>query len=116
MMFSLVVILVAVYAVAASWAARRGPARLWLTAAAALLLIAIGGALLGLYYAVPSLSRLLVYAVALTGPVVFVPTTILSLAGTKRSTLAKSFPMAILGACLGLACGFVIVVYGLGVW
>jgi len=116
MMFLFVVILVAGYAVAASWAAPHGPSRLWLTAMATLLLIAVAGVLLGRHYAVPSLSRLLLYTVALTGPIVFVPTTMLSFTTGTRSTLATALPTAVLGACLGFVCGFVIVVFGLRVW
>ena len=115
MMFLFVVILVAGYPVAASWAAPHGQRRLWLTASATLLVIAIAGVLLGRYYAVPSMSRLLLYAVALTGPIVLVPTTMLSFMKGTRSTSA-ALPTAVLGACLGIVSGFVIVVFGLRVW
>lgn len=111
-----VVILVGGYALAANWAARHGQGQLWLTAAATLLLIALGSVLLGRYYAVPSTRRLLLYTMALAGPIVFVPTAMLSFATAVRSTLATALPTAILGACLGLVCGFVIVVFGLRVW
>ena len=89
-----------------------GLRRLWSTAAAALLLIVVGGVLLGRYYSVPSLSRLLLFTVSLTGPIVFVPTAMLSFRTTPSSTLAKSLPTAIVGACVGLGCGFVIAMYG----
>jgi hypothetical protein len=116
MMFLFVILLVAGYAVAASWAAPHGRNRLWLTAIASILLIVVASAFLGRHYTVPSLPSLLLYAVALTGPIVFVPTTMLSLTIRTRSTLATALPTAVLGACLGFACGFVIVVFGLRVW
>lgn len=116
MTFLFAVIFVAAYSMAASRVARHGPGPLWWTAAGCLLLIGVGGVLLGRHYDVPSLPQLLLYLVALTGPIVIVPTAMLSLAATERSTMAKAFPTAILGACLGLVMGFVIVVWGLGVW
>lgn len=116
MILLFVMIVAGVYAVAASRASRHGPGQLWLTAAAALLLITLGGVLLGHHYRVPDLGRMLLYVVALTGPIVLVPTTMLSFAPAMRSTLAKAFATAILGAFLGLVCGFVIVVFGLRVW
>jgi len=114
--FFFVVVLIGAYAMAASWAVCRGPRRLWSTASGALLLIVAGVVLLGWHYAVPSRSRLVLYAVALTGPIVFVPTVMLSLATATRTTWARALPTAALGACLGLACGYLIVVYWLRVW
>jgi len=116
MMFLFVLILVAGYAVAASWVTPHGLSRLWLTAIATLLLIVVAGVLLGRHYAVPSLARLLLHTVTLTGPIVFVPTTMLSFTIGTRSTLASALPTAVLGACLGFVCGFVMVVFGLRVW
>jgi hypothetical protein len=81
-----------------------------------LLFIAGGGALLGLSYGVQNLQLPIVYALAFFGPIVAVPTTILSAAAATRSTPARSLSTAFLGACLGLACGFLIVVFGLGTW
>ena len=115
-MVLLVVILLGGFVVVASRVARHGPGRLWFTAAAAMLLIALGSVLLGRYYSVPSVSRVLLYAVALTGPAVLVPTTMLSFAPVRALTLAKALPIAILSACLGLALGLVIVVFWLKVW
>lgn len=113
MILLFVVVLVVAYAIAASQAVCHGLGRLWLTASVALLLILVGGVLLGRYYAVPSLSRLLLYAVALTGPVVLVPTTMLSFSTPGRPAWARVFPTAVAGACLGLVFGYVIVVFGL---
>lgn len=116
MIFLFLTILVGGYAVAANRAVRHGQGRLWFTAAAALLLIALVSVLSGRSYGVPSLWRLLLYAMALAGPIVLVPTTVLSFAKAVRPTLGTSLPTAILGACLGLVCGFVIVVFWLRVW
>ena len=116
MIFLLLAVLIGGYAVAASWAVCRGLGRLWSTATASLLLIVAGGIIIGRYYSVPSLSRLLLYVVVLTAPVVLVPTVMLSLSRTPRLTFAKPFPTAILGACVGFVCGWVVVVYGLRVW
>ena len=116
MVFLFAFILVGVYALAASRVARHGPGGLWLTACGFLLLIMLGGVLLGSHYSVTSVSRLLVYLVVLTGPIVILPTALLARPATARSTMAEAFPTAIFGACFGLVCGFVIVVWGLGVW
>ncbi len=115
MLFLFVVMFVAGYAVAAGRAVRHGQGRLGLTAAGALLLIAVGSVLLGRFYRVPSVGRLLLYAGALMGPVVFVATTMLSFAA-GRSSPRKALPTAIAGACLGLVCGFAIAVFWLRVW
>jgi len=116
MMVVFVVVVVVAYALAASWAAQHGRGRLWLTAAGFLLLVVVSGVLLGRHYSVPSLPRLILYVVALTGPIVAIPTTMLSRAATTKSTMMAALPTAILGACIGLVCGFVIVVFGLKVW
>lgn len=101
---------------AASWSVCYGVGRLWLTASAALLVILVAGILLGRHYAVPSLSRLLLYAAALTGPVVLVPTTMLSFGKTGRQAWARALAIAVAGSCLGLVCGYLIVVFGLRGW
>ena len=116
MIFGFAVVLVVGYAMAASWSMGRGFGRLWLTASVALLLVLTGSVALGRYFAVPSLSRLLIYAGALTGPIVLVPTVMLCTVTPGTSPWSKAFPTAIFGACVGLVCGFVIVVFGLGVW
>ena len=116
MMLLFLIILVAAYAATASWASHYGQARLWLTAAAAFLLIVAFAVMLGRRFDVPSLFRLLLYALTLTGPIVLVPTAMLSLFASSKPAPVKALPTAILGACLGLACGFVMAVFGLGMW
>lgn len=116
MIFLYVVVLAVAYAVAASWAVcHGGRRRLWLTGSATLILLVAAAVLLGRYYAVPSLARLLLYKMAFTGPVVVVPTVLLSFS-KARPTWAGRLPVAVLGACIGSICGWVLVVFGLGVW
>jgi hypothetical protein len=112
MLFLFVVMFVAGYAVAASRALRHGQGRLWLTAVGALLFIAVGSVLLGRFYRVPSVGRLLLYAGTLLGPVVFITTTMLSFAAGRLSP-GKALLTAIAGACLGLTCGFATAVFWL---
>jgi hypothetical protein len=115
MVLAYVVLLVVGYAAAASWAVSGGGRRrLWATATAMLVVIVLAAILLGWYYAVPSLRSMLLYAVAFTGPIAVVPTVLLSLA--KPSARARPFPVALVGACLGLGCGWALAVFGLRVW
>ncbi len=116
MIFLYVVLLVVAYAVAASWAVSHGGRRrLWLTGSATLVLLAAAAVGLGRHYAVPSVARLLLYKMAFTGPVVVVPTVLLSLSKAPP-TWAGRLPVAVLGACIGIICGWVLVVFALGVW
>lgn len=111
------VLLVVAYAVAASLAvARGGRRRLWLTGAAALVLIAAAALGLGRYFGVPSYARLLLYMMAFTGPVVVVPTVLLSFSSGPRPTWTGRLPMAALGTGVGFVCGWLLTVVGLGVW
>ena len=116
MILLFVAIVVVGYAVAASRAAFHGTNRLWVTAIVSLLLISIAVAFLGWYYAVPSIPRLLLYGLTLTGPIVCVPTTMLLFTPAARPAAATSLPKALLGACLGCACGFLFAVFGLRGW
>lgn len=91
------------YAVAASMAAARGGRRrLWLTGAAALVLIAAAALGLCRYFGVPSYARLLLYMMAFTAPVVVVPTVLLSFSSGPRPTWTGRLPMAVLGRRLRL--------------
>lgn len=98
-----------------SRAAPHGRVRLWLAAAALLVLVVAGALVLGWLNDVPSVARVVVAGVALAGPGVLVPSALLSL-GSPASTPKRALAMALVGTCLGLACGFLIVVFGLGVW
>ena len=112
----LLVILVGSHAVTASQMARHGSAPLWWTATGYLLLVVTGGVFVGLYYSVPSLPVLLLYLVALTGPILVIPTVLLARTATAQTTTVKALPIALVGEGLGMVCGFVLVVWGLGVW
>ena len=116
MVFFYLIIFVAAYALAASRAARYGSVRLWSTAAVSLLLIVAVGAFGARHYPAENLSRLLLYLIPLTGPIVIMPTALLARTATPQSTTREALPTAILGALLGLVCGYVMVVWGLGVW
>lgn len=117
MIFLYIAFLVVAYAVAASWAVSHGgPRRLWLTGSVTLLLVVVAVVILGRHYAVPSFARLLVYAMVFTGPVVVVPTVLLSFTKAPRPAWLGRLPAALLGACIGVVCGWVLLVFGLGVW
>lgn len=111
------VILILAYAPAAAWAVRSGGSRrLWLLAATTLGLVFLGGILLGYHFAVPSTFRLLVYLLAFTAPAVLLPTLLLWAQGARPGAQAAALPIALVGGVIGLGVGWVLVVYGLGVW
>ncbi|OLC14526.1 MAG: hypothetical protein AUH29_10030 [Candidatus Rokubacteria bacterium 13_1_40CM_69_27] len=117
MLFLIVVLLVGGYAVVASWAVRHGgQPRLGAVAAGALMLVALAALLAGHRYAVPSMPRLLLYALAFMGPIVLVPTVLLWRQAAIGATRNAMLGTALLGALAGLLCGWVLLVYGLGVW
>ena len=115
MVLVVIALLVAAYVIAASRAARRGAGILWLTAALALLVILGGAVALGRLYSVPNPNRLLLYALMLLGPSVVVVSAALTLAQAPRFAAVRP-ALAVLGAIVGLLCGFIASVYGLGVW
>ena len=117
MLFLIVVLLVGGYAVVASWAVRHGgPPRLGLVAAGALILIVLAALLVGHRYAVPSVPRLLLYALAFLGPIVLVPTMLLWRQAATEAARNAALGTALVGALAGLLCGWLLLVYGLGVW
>ena len=116
MVFVIGAVFLVVYVVALARAAARGPSPIWTTAAAALLFALLVAAVLGWYYDVPSMSRLLLTAAVLAGPVTLFPAVMLSAGRIKHRSFADALPLALAGAVLGLASGYVIVVFGVGVW
>lgn len=111
------VLLVVGYASAAAWAVRRGGGgALWGVAASTLGLLLLGGGLLGYGFAVPSTPRLLLYLLAFSAPAVLLPTLLLWARRGRPRVQAAAVPIALVGGVIGLGVGWVVVVYGLGVW
>ena len=116
MILLFVVLFLAAYVPAVSWAARGGQGRLARMTAGVLALLLAAALLLGHRYAVPSLPRLLLFALAFVGPAVVLPALLLwpraAIGGAAGATLGLS----LFGAMAGLLAGWAIVVYGLRVW
>lgn len=113
MTFLFLLAFVPAYVVTATWAARSGgPRRLWGAGAVALLAIVALAVLAGRYYAVPSTARVVLYEFALLAPSVILTNVLLSSGPTSVPSAAR----AIAGAGVGLVCGYLLVVFGLGVW
>ena len=66
--------------------------------------------------AVPSVPRLVGYALAFTAPAVLAPTLLLSWRAVAELARGPRLAAAVLAGCAGLVGGFGVVVYGLGVW
>jgi hypothetical protein len=117
-MITLVVLpLILAFAPVAVWALRVGGLRrLWLVCVLALLTLVLGALMLSAIYSVPGTWRVVYYSLASVGPSVLFATGSLAVA----NTLAKSLPIQLIatfaGSLIGLAVGFVVVVYVLGVW
>jgi hypothetical protein len=108
--------LTAGYGAAATWAYRRGAAVLVLCCVAGLILLACTAVLLGLWYDVPSVSRLVVYMLAAVGPAIVVPTWLLGLLRLNPNPRIHPFPVAFAAAVVGLALGYLLVIYGVALW
>jgi len=113
MILAFVVVFLAGYVAVTGWAARRGRGALAATAGATLMLVVLAALLLGQRYAVPSIPRLLLFALAFLGPAVVLPPLLLwPRAGAGGPTLS----LALLGTVAGLLAGWVVVVFGMRVW
>lgn len=110
------VVLLIGYGLVATRACAGGARRLWLTAVGALLLVVAVAGLAGQSYAVPSVPRLVLYVVAFTGPVVVVPTLVLSWRMIADLPAGARLAAAVIAGCVGLAGGFFLTVFGVGVW
>ena len=108
--------LTAGYGAAATWAYSRGAAVLTFCCGMGLFLLAAFGVLLGLWYDVPSVSRLVVYMLAFVGPAIVAPTWLLGLLRLNPNPPVRPFPVAFSGAVIGLALGYLIVAYGFVIW
>lgn len=80
-----------------------------------LLVICGAGVMLGVYHSVPSIPRLLLYALTVTLPAVLLPTLLLALCQHDANS-GRTFGVALAGAMVGLLCGWLLAIYGLRVW
>jgi len=104
------------YALVASWAVRRSRSALLLSAVVAALFLVAAATFLGFWHTVPSMLRLTMYILGFVGPVIVVPTALLWRRTTNALPSTGSFPIALVGAGLGLVLGYFIVVFGFGTW
>ena len=112
-----VVVFLGVYVAGAAWAARRGRTQLATVAGLALTIVVLSALFLGHQYAVPSIPRLLLFKLAFVGPAVVLPLLLLwPRAAAGYAAGGAPLGLALLGAVGGLLAGWVIVVFGMGVW
>ncbi len=101
----------------AVWALRAGGLRrLWLLCALALLASLLAALVLSAVYSVPSTWRVLYYSLTFVGPSLLFTTSSLTVANTFTRALSVQLTTAFAGSLIGLAIGFVVIVYVLGVW
>jgi hypothetical protein len=112
-----ILLLVLVFSPAAVWALRVGDLRrLWLLSALTFLAVILLALLLSAVYSVPSAWRVILYFLTFLGPSILIATGSLTLARGFARTLLAQLITAFAGSIIGLAVGFVVVVYVLGVW
>jgi hypothetical protein len=101
----------------AVWALRAGGLRwLWLLSALALLAVVLLALLLSAVYSVPGVWRVILYFLGFVGPSILFASGSLTLASGFARTLPLQLITALAGSIIGLAVGFVAVVYVLVVW
>jgi hypothetical protein len=109
--------LILAFAPIAVWALRVGGLRrLWLLCAIALLALVVAALMLSAMYSVPSSRRVVYYSLASVGPSVLFATGSLAAANAFARSLPVQLIAALAGSLIGLAVGFVIVIYALGIW
>ena len=109
--------LILAFAPGAVWALRVGGQRgLWLLCALALLACLLAALVLSAVYSVPSTWRVVYYSLAFVGPSLLLTTSSLTVANTLARALPVQVIAAFAGSLIGLAVGFVVGVYVLGVW
>ena len=89
---------------------------LWLLCALALLAVILLSLLLPAVYSVPSAWLVVLYLLAFVVPPILLATGSLTLASGYTRALPLQLGAAFAGSVIGLAVGFVVVVYVLGVW
>lgn len=105
------------YGPVAVWAFRTGGLRrLWLLCALTLLAVTLLAVLLSAVYSVPSARRVVIYSLAFLGPSILLATGSLWLASGFTRALPVQLMTALSGIIIGLAVGFVVIVYVLRVW
>lgn len=109
--------LILAFSPVAVWALRVGGLRwLWLLCDLALLALILLALLLSAVYSVPSVWRVILNFLVFVGPSILLATSSLTLARGFARTLALQLITAFAGSIIGLAVGFIAVVYVLGVW
>jgi hypothetical protein len=109
--------LILAFSPAAVWALRMGGVRrLWLLCALTLLVIVLVALFLSTVYSVPSMWRVVLYILGFVGPSIVFATGSLRLASGFVRALTLQLLTAFAGSMIGLAVGFVVVVYVLEVW
>jgi hypothetical protein len=89
---------------------------LWLLCALTLLAVVLLSLVLSAVYSVPSAWLVILYLLAFVGPPILFATGSLTLVSGFARTLPLQLLTALAGSMIGLAVGFVVVVYALGVW
>jgi hypothetical protein len=117
MITAFIVPLILAFSPAAVWALRVGGLRLlWSLCAFALLAVVLVALFLSAVYPVPSAWRVVLYSLGFVGPSIVFATCSLTLASGIARTLPLQLIVAFVGSMIGLAVGFVVVVYVLRVW
>ena len=107
-----IVPLVLAFSPAEVWALRVGGLRrLWLLCALALLVVVLLALVLSTVYSVPSTWRVVYYLMAFVGPSLLFASGSLTLASGFARTLPLQLITALAGSMIGLAVGYVAVVY-----
>ena len=112
-----ILLLVLLFSPAALWAFRVGGLRrLWMLCALALLALILLALLLSAVYSVPSAGRVILYLLGFVGPSILFATGSLTLTRGFARTLPLQLVIAFVGSIIGIAVGFVVAFYVLGVW
>lgn len=116
-MITLVILpLLILYSPAAVWAFRSGGSRrLWVLCAAGILAIVAVSVGSALAYDVPSIVRVVVVFLAFCGPPLLLASGFLSVWRPSNKPVTQ-LGVAVAGNTIGLAIGWIAIVYGIGVW
>ena len=112
-----IVPLILAFSPAAVWALRVGGLRLlWSLCALTLVAVVLLALFLSAVYSVPSVWLVVLYSLGFVGPPILFATASLTLASGFARTLPLQLVTALAGSMIGLAAGFVVIVYVLRVW